>query len=355
MKQKSGLFFGFICFISTAISATPVFAQAQLLPVTIHGAAYFSIGALSHETGFPVQWDPILKNATVTTPEGEVKFHVGSEFILSQKGFEKLSEKVAYLQGEVMLPWSANRYFEQVPPRAVSFAPTHQIKRVVIDAGHGGYDLGAMSSGGIKEKELALKVSKLVADELKFTGVEVVMTREKDVFVPLPERSKIANEKQTDLFISIHANASPTKNLKGFEVYYLSESADDLMVALEHADSVSSLGTARTVQPTKELKAIYLDLEAYENRKESIRAAEAIADKVQKSITVAARRVKSAGFHVLKWTQCPSILIEIGYLTNSEDELKLVDSTYQRRLAQAIVKGFMNYKAEFEQTNGFTP
>ena len=354
MKQKSGLFFGSICFISAAISATPVFAQGQLLPVTIHGAPYFSIGALSHETGFPVQWDPILKNATVTTPEGAVKFHIDSEFILSQKGLVKLSDKVVYFQGEVMLPWSANQYFEQLP-RSVSFVPSHQIRKIVIDPGHGGHDLGAMSSGGIQEKELALKVSKLVADELRFAGVEVVMTRDKDVFVPLPERSRIANGKQADLFISIHANASPTKNLKGFEVYYLSESADDLAVALEHADSVSSLGTAQTIQPTRELKAIYLDLEAFENRKESIRVASSVADKVQQSITVSARRVRSAQFHVLKWTQCPSILIEIGYLTNTEDELRLVDPIYQRRLAQAIVKGFMNYKTEFEQSNGFAP
>lgn len=368
MSKISGLLPWFFGILLVLAGIEPSFAQAQMAPVTIHGASYFSIGTLSRDKGFEYQWDPFLKNATVTSASGFIKFHVDSEFILNRNGLIKLSDKVLYFQGEVMAPWSANEYLEaisnvvglstagQTSQEAVvlSPVPTHRIKRVVIDAGHGGYDLGAVSPGGIKEKELTLKVAKMVANEIRQTSVEVIMTRSDDTFIPLAARSSIANDNEADFFISIHANATSSKSTNGFEVYYLSEAVDDMAVALEQAENVSLPGKARTMEPTKNLKAIYLDLQAAENRKESLRAASLIADRVQQSVDIGARRIKSAQFHVLKWTQAPSLLIEIGYLSNTEDELKLADPIYEKRLAKAIVSGFMNYKMEFEQTNGFT-
>ena len=358
MKNKikyaaSGILAVFLC----VFHASGAIAQNNFSLITINGASYFSIGALSREKGFELQWDPILKNVMVTGASGFLKVHVDSEFMLGSQGVVKLRQKVRYHQGEVMAPLSATLYFDQIalaePATALRASP-HRITKVVIDAGHGGYDLGAISPSGTQEKELALKIANLVAAEMLKIGINVTMTRSNDIFVSLPERSKIANEKQADFFVSIHVNASPAQALKGFEIYYLSPSTDDMAVALENTENESSLGTAQVLDPTKNIRAIYLDLEASENRKESIHAAQTIASAVQGSVTIAARRVKSAQFHVLKWTQCPSILIETGYLTNHEDEKRLNDPSYQQRLARAIAMGFLNYKIEFEKTDGFT-
>ncbi len=341
----------------TAFISPIVFAQGGYSSIMINGSPYFSIDALSHEKGLAVQWDPILKNAVVTGASGFLKLHADSEFILRPEGLIKLREKILYHQGELMAPLSAAAYFERLAPpmlNAVSQPPTHRIKRVVIDAGHGGYDLGAISPSGFQEKVIALRIAELVASELRGMGIETILTRSYDNFVPLPQRSKIANEEHADFFISIHANASLSRSLKGFEVYYLSQESDDASVALANAENEVFLGTAHVQSPTKDVKAIYLDLEASENRKESIFAARDIAAAAQRSVSIGAQRVKSAQFHVLKWTECPSILVETGYLTNPEDEKKLSDPNYQEDLARAIATGFFNYKLEFEKTDGFT-
>lgn len=333
--------------------AEPSLAQGQIAAVTIHGVPYFSVDHISREKGLELQWDPFLKNATVQGSEGFIKFHVDSEFILNQDRLVKLNHKVLYFQGEIMAPLTASEYVEVLTPAAPSIPSIQRIKRVVIDAGHGGYDLGAVSPGGIKEKELALTIAKMVARDLRKAGLEVLMTRGEDVFIPLPDRSRIANDNETDFFISIHANASPSRALRGFEVYYLSEASDDMAVALEQAENVPSLRTAQVAEPSKDLKAIYLDLKAAQDRKESIYAAKILTETVRSSVVVGAERVRSAQFHVLKWTQAPSVLIEIGYLTNTEDELNLADPIYEKLLAKAIVRGFMDYKIAFERTNGF--
>ena len=230
----------------------------------------------------------------------------------------------------------------------------HRIHRVVLDAGHGGKDSGAVSPAGLKEKRLALEMTRKVKKELELRGLEVVMTRNSDVFIPLSERAALANEGGTDFFVSIHANASTAPLLQGFEIYYLSEATDDAALALERAENSSARFGAVSGPPSRELKTIFWDLREAENRRESLRMAQKIMAVVNGSIGVAPRRVKSANFYVLKWTECPAILIEIGYLTNAADERRLRSAAYKRELSHAIVEGILRHKTEYEITDGFT-
>ena len=354
IRPSISVFLAVFLYGSYALSA---FAQSGVSSIAVGGASYFSIDLMARQRGLQFQWDPILKNAVVTSSSGFMKLLVDSEFILNDDRVVKLQDKVRYLQGEVMAPLSAAPYFDQMTlsaSKASLFTRPHSVKKVVIDAGHGGYDFGAVGLSGIQEKEVVLQIAKKIAAEMIKMGMDVTMTRSSDVFVPLPGRSKTANEKQADLFISIHANASFSRSLNGFEVYYLSPAADDMSVALENAENAGSFGTAQISKPTKGVKAIYLDLEASENRKASMHAAKDIVSAVQRSVVIAARRIKPAQFHVLKWTACPSILIETGYVTNLEDEKRLSDPVYQEQLARAIARGFLNYKIEFERTDGFS-
>ena len=238
---------------------------------------------------------------------------------------------------------------------APSGAPMpHRVRRVVLDAGHGGKDSGAVSPHGLKEKRLTLEMARKVKAVLEARGMEVVMTRDSDRFIPLAERARIANIREADFFVSIHANASETPSLRGFEVYYLSEATNDSELAVERAENSAVRFESAPPAPSKQLKTIFWDLRESENRRESLHIAQNVMDAVGGSMDIAARRVRTANFFVLKWTECPAVLVEMGYLTNGQDERRLRSRAYKMELAQAIVDGIWRHKTEYEATNGFT-
>ncbi len=353
--MKKIIFLFIILSFGTASLGRPAGASSALM---IGGIPYIALNLLSQERGLEYRWDPLLKNVTVHSRAGDVKFHVDSEYILSQGRFFKLNERVRFFKGTVVAPLSVMEHLDRLrvePVLAAPSPPAHRIRRIVLDPGHGGRDLGAISLHGMEEKEIVLRAAKMIRDELRAQGIEVIMTRQTDVFIPLAARTRIANKLGADFFVSLHANASTTRSLEGFEIYYLSEATDDSALALERAENSSlELGTARWARPDKELKTIVWDLKEAENRRESVRIAHFVADSVEQSVVISKRRIKSAGFYVLKWTECPAILVEMGYLTNRGDEKMLRDPVYQRAMARAVAKGLMEYKAEFERTDGFT-
>ncbi len=340
---------GLVVVLSCGVSAS---ALAQTAGISLENFA--------QEKNLQYAYDPLLKNAVVSGGAGSVKFHVGSEFILSSGQVAKLSDEVRFESGEVVAPVSARPYleglvFKAATPTISAYTGTHRIRRVVVDAGHGGKDFGAISPRGTVEKHLVLDMARRVYDELRAAGLEVIMTRNSDTFIPLQGRTRIANRKGADLFVSIHANASLARSLQGFEVYYLSEAIDDAALALERAEnSVLDLETAQYEYQNRGLKAVMWDLKETENRRESLKIADKIADEVQGTVRISNRRIKSARFYVLKWTECPAVLVEMGYITNREDEARLKDFRYRENLARAIAKGILNYKEEFDGTDGFT-
>ncbi len=369
MRRIFQITIGITLFLCAGVSQA---ANGSAATVLINGASYIPIYSLSAEKGFEYQWDPLLQNAIVHGNKGEIKFHVGSEFILNQGALIKLKDKVRFFQGIVVAPVSASEYLEglSAPPvfyktPAISQAlygtqklpppDVHRIQRIVIDPGHGGRDYGAISPRGTVEKRLVLDIARMVRDELIKQGLEVVMTRNSDVFIPLAQRAHIANKKGADFFVSIHANASESHSLRGFEIYYLSEATDDLALALQRTeDSSLRFETAKLDPSNNGLKTIIWDLKETENRRESIHIANFVTDAVMQSSEVSDHRIRSAQFYVLKWTECPAVLVETGYLTNSGDEHRLNTPSYRRQLASGIVRGLLDYKKEFESTNGFT-
>ncbi len=328
---------------------------------------YFAVQGVAQAKGLQCQWDPVLKNLIIVGKDGHIKLHVGSEFILNQNKFTRLDHKVSYANGEVTAPASLQYFLDSLTPLSLPSVPiaalpltrntmiTHDLRRVVIDAGHGGHDFGAISPSGLREKDIVLDVARLVAGELGRHGMDVVMTRNRDVYIPLAGRAHIANEKKADLFISIHANASPTKTLSGFEIYTLSEATDDTSLALERAEnSALEYEHQHFDRMAHGSKAVVWGLTEQENRKESILLANRVANSVQASVSITHRRNKAANFYVLKWTELPAILVELGYLTNREDERLLRSSIYRENMAKAIVAGILSYKSDFEETDGFT-
>lgn len=213
-----------------------------------------------------------------------------------------------------------------------------KVRRVVIDAGHGGHDTGAIGKKGTREKDVALAISKKLAAELRKRDLEVVLTREDDRFIRLEDRAKLANEAHGDLFISVHCNSAVSKKLRGVETYTLNTSADRYSIRLaarENATSEKGIG---------DLQFILADLATKANTEESSR----LATQVQKSLvgTLGARYsgiknlgTKEALFYVLLGTKMPAILVETSFLSHPQEEERLASEAYQDDVARSIALG----------------
>jgi N-acetylmuramoyl-L-alanine amidase len=227
------------------------------------------------------------------------------------------------------------------------------LKLIVLDAGHGGHDTGAVGPSGLMEKDIVLDVTRRVARMVESgLGVKVVMSRDSDVFVPLRERTNFANKQRADLFVSIHANAHPQAVSEGVETYFLSSEASDnaaRQVAAVENGVVQLEGTGGSRQRGDVLRSILWDLAQSEFQEESSFMAETVQDSMSKSLSLVNRGVKQAGFYVLGGAAMPAILIEVGFVTNRKEEKKLGTPEHREALARAIYAGLAEYKRRYDQ------
>jgi N-acetylmuramoyl-L-alanine amidase len=221
-----------------------------------------------------------------------------------------------------------------------------RIRRVVVDAGHGGHDPGAIGPGGLKEKDVVLDVAREVKDLLEKEGYEVFLTRDHDEFLSLEERTVIANEKNADLFVSIHANANRKRDVKGIETYLLNWTDDE--EALKVAARENAITVKRMQQARSELGVILASLELQNKRDESLKLAHYVQRSMVSSIDgrygdIEDHGVKQALFYVLFGARMPSVLVEVSYITNYEEARRLKLKSYRRYLAHGITSGIDAY------------
>jgi N-acetylmuramoyl-L-alanine amidase len=230
-----------------------------------------------------------------------------------------------------------------------SLAP---LRVLVLDAGHGGHDSGAVGPGGLQEKELVLDVTRRVARLIEERlNVKVLLSRDGDHFVPLRDRTSFANKERGDLFVSIHANAHREIASQGVETYFLSSEATDSaarqVAALENSVVQLEKATGRAGR-LDVVKAILWDLAQSEFQLESSRLAEVVQDSMTQALRIPNRGVKQAGFYVLGGAAMPAILIEIGFVSNPKEERRLRDSRYRDEIARAIYVGLAEYKRKYD-------
>ena len=217
------------------------------------------------------------------------------------------------------------------------------VARVVIDPGHGGHDPGAMNNG-LSEAELVLDVAlRLEQLLLKQPGVEVVMTRRLNVFVPLEERTAMANREGADLFLSIHANASEDDRVHGIETYFLNFAPNP---AAEAVAARENAGSARTMRQLPDIvKAIALNNKIDESRDFASLVQSSMMDRLKRANkSVKDLGVKQAPFMVLIGATMPSILAEISFLTNRQEATLLRGGVYRQQIAEALFNGVMRYQ-----------
>ncbi|HKL26647.1 MAG TPA: N-acetylmuramoyl-L-alanine amidase [Desulfuromonadales bacterium] len=222
-------------------------------------------------------------------------------------------------------------------------ASTMGLRRIVVDAGHGGRDPGAIGPGGTYEKHVTLALAKRLKKKLETElGCEVILTRDRDVFLPLEERTAIANKVGADLFISLHANATESHKPYGIETYYLNFSKNDKAAALAARENGTSL------KQVSDLELILFDLMANAKINESSRLAAEIQKGLVSGLSRSYGQIKDLGvrqgpFYVLLGATMPSVLIETAFISNPREEKRLISGTYQNHTVDAIAQAVRRY------------
>lgn len=231
--------------------------------------------------------------------------------------------------------------------------PVQKTKRVankkpviVIDAGHGGIDPGAIGVGGVYEKKITLSTAKMIKETLEKSGrYTVYLTRERDIYLKLKERRDFAHKKNADFFISIHADSIKNKSLRGASVYTLSEkSSDKVAEALAKTENKSDLIAGVDLSDeVQEVTNILIDLAQRETMNLSSKFASMLLKKLKGDIKLLRTPHRFAGFAVLKSVDIPSILIEIGFLSNRNDARLLIKRSFQKKFSQSLLRALDTY------------
>ena len=234
---------------------------------------------------------------------------------------------------------STSPALQPVTPRAKGYTT------IVIDPGHGGKDPGARGIRKTEEKDITLKVGLQLRELLgKQSGVRVLMTRDRDVFIELEDRAKFANSHEADLFVSIHVNSHPSRTVRGIEIYHFGEAKDQRaleVAARENGTPISNTGVGweYLVADLLTTKKIEESLELAWNAKE------AMVSQMNGQYVVTDHGVKTAPFYVLRFTSMPSILAEIAYISNSDEEDLLRRPAFVRDVAQSLYHGIVSFLA----------
>ncbi len=230
-----------------------------------------------------------------------------------------------------------------------------EVLTVVLDPGHGGHDTGAVGPSGLLEKDvvldLALRLRRLLRDRL---GVRVIMTRTEDIFIPLQERTAIANRAKADFFVSLHMNGAAKRGAVGFETFYFTRepSDNDARASAQRENLIIETDAARGKDQESLLRITLADMAVTRDMRESGELAELVLTSLDKLLKVENRGVKSGPFYVLATAAMPAILVEGAFITNPKEERRLQQEAYRERVATALFEGISKYKARYERRVG---
>jgi len=239
------------------------------------------------------------------------------------------------------------------PPKPKKQALAPVIRKIVVDAGHGGEDFGAIGKKKTKEKDVCLaiahKLKNILLDDGRF---EVIMTRADDIFIPLADRTKIANDAGADLFISIHANANRKRHIAGVTTYFLDVARNDEARALAVAENASirfEQEEEENFEAMDDLSFILLDMVQNEHQKESEELSKLIQRELADSLGIPDKGVDQAGFFVLNRAYMPAVLVETAFISNPNEEKLLRKSEFREKIARGIYRGILAFKNRVER------
>ena len=221
--------------------------------------------------------------------------------------------------------------------------PNIAVRKIVLDPGHGGRDPGAIGVGGLAEKDIVLSIAKKLAKKLqKDTDIQVVLTRKDDTFIPLEDRTAMANAEGADLFVSLHMNASPNGDARGLETYYLDKTTDEAAIRLAARENATSR------KNVSDLQFILSDMTQNMKLEDSITLAyrlhgSLVAGMTKRMSDVRDLGVKKALFYVLVGARMPSVLVEMFFITHKSEGRAMSQESYQDAMVEALYEGIQKY------------
>lgn len=366
--MKKGIIFLLImitCYLGADIEVlytgklSPEIIAVQL----IDGQEYFQVYELNKALKAQIRDDVIDHKLKMNIYREEVICLLESSYLQFQGRLYNCRKPIRIFNGKYYLPVEflldllPLLYPDRIQIRdgklLVEVPADNYIRKIVIDPGHGGKDPGAIGySGKNYEKDIVLKIArkvkKLLEEELE---VEIVLTRDKDEFVSLQERTQLANSVKADLFLSLHCNAHANKKARGIEVYYLSTAKTDearAVEALENSVVYDYEGGHEAVKRYDDLAFILADMAQSEHLEESYQQAFRLQRYLVHETEAQDRGVKQANFYVLRGAFMPAVLLEMGYLTNPDEEKKIIQDKYQDKLASAITMAVKEFKIKYD-------
>lgn len=310
----------------------------------------------AEKNGITVYWDSLGGSGVLEKNGHQISFHVGDSFVLQDYKKISFTDSPQIVNGNLMV---SQKFIDDEFSLFVSEIESvnYRIGAIIIDPGHGGKDPGAVADHKIdgrnvhvEEKDICLKVSKKLVERLKkaYPDKQILMTRETDVFPSLIERTDFANsvkvkENEAVIYVSIHVNSSMDKKASGYETWYLSP--DYRRTVLEDDKNVD-----------KNLFNILNSLTEEEYTSESLLIAKFVMDGIHDQVGKLSNRrgIKANDWFVVKHANMPSILIELGFLTNPEEAKNLIDNFYLQKLSLGIYNGLAAFVTHFERSGGFT-
>lgn len=270
---------------------------------------------------------------------------------LSRRAFLRLSFAVPALSVSLLLPTSllaaAKSSFVTPLTTGKGQAPASPPRKpkaprlLMIDPGHGGHDPGAIGRSGTQEKDVALDIARRMASAISGEpGVEARLTRDRDEFLPLPERVKIGREARADLFLSIHADSAPNQGARGLSAYTLSEKASDQFASMlaDKENKVDGVGGLDLPTADKEVADILFDLTARRTRNTAQRVKVGFIKSMGRNWQLLEEPMRSANFAVLRLPDVPAMLVETGFLSNKQDEAILRQPMHRQKIAVLMAK-----------------
>lgn len=312
-----------------------------------------SVGTDGIRIVFDLQKPAIVKKAFMLAPQSNFGWRfVIDVSIASEREFSsKVGSKYA-LSNENSF---AGSYSSSSSKSSSKAKTVNKKKIIVLDPGHGGKDPGAIGYSGVYEKNITLAMAKELKVILEKEGYKVHLTRSTDIFIPLRDRVKIARKYNADLFISIHADSAVNRSAKGLSVYTLSETASDKEAAAlaERENKADVVAGLNLLEHSKEVSDILINLAQRETMNRSSEFASFMVQEMRKSVKLRDNTHRFAGFAVLKAPDVPSVLLEMGYLSNRTEERLLKQKDYRRKLAVSTSKAVEKYFDNMQHASVF--
>jgi N-acetylmuramoyl-L-alanine amidase len=325
------------------------------------------------------EWSVSQKDGswTITLPDRVVSLRAGNSFVKTDGKIIQLRVPPDEWDGSIWLPWASltdlfgaknlssvvdNNLVLHAPLAPVAIADTIRpvipepkieqwsLRTIIIDPGHGGKDPGAASPGGLREKTITLDISRRLAALIEQKGMKAVLTRTGDQFVSLHERTSFANQARGDLFLSIHCNSNRNSSVQGMEAYFLKPARSERAVdaAMRENAVVKLEANAGEYRDLTEENYILLTMATSQYLKDSEMWADRVVQQGASVIGMSNRGVDQAGFYVLMGTSMPAVLVECGYLSNSEDVAIMKSERGRQKIADALMESILQMKLKLE-------